>query len=237
MNRYPASPQYLTAMHKYFGRFLASLSAMVAIAPLPLSASGILPTYDVDRILLVASASFLCMLAFGIVFHFRVEIATAMGYLGPYKGPDQLQKTATIRTILLLAPVFLAAASTWAIAEYQGLLDDSIAITEAIRVAETRAIEGNSDFAAKTLEVLSSSAPAEKRMQEMARFRGAWPILNEHSRKEILATVQSPPFRNILKFWYILAFVCGELALCLMALRSFQRDLHEMQQRSRKECG
>src|SRR5205807_10288489 len=91
MNRYPASPQYLTAMHKYFGRFLASLSAMVAIAPLPLSASGILPTYDVDRILLVASASFLCMLAFGIVFHFRVEIATAMGYLGPYKGPDQLQ--------------------------------------------------------------------------------------------------------------------------------------------------
>ena len=230
MSRYPNSPGFMRAFWTYFRSFLATLSAMVTLTPLTLTATGVLPTYAVHRTTLVASASFLCVLAFSTVFYFRKELAPAREFPDSRGSITAMKTKRSIRPILLAVPVFLAAASGWALIQYESKLSTSTDLAETIYFAEQRAPE--SDFAFREWQLLTSNSPEEERLSEMKKFRNAWPVPTDLTREEILDKVQAPPFSSGLWFWYLLAFVCGELSLCLAALRGFQREIDEIQHNS-----
>lgn len=221
MNCYPKSPIFVSAFWRYFRGFLTTLSAMVTLTPFSLTATEVLPTYAVHRSIFSSSASFLCMLAFSTVFYSRLVVARLLrSNVSRRASPASIAPW--LRVTLLAVPVLLALTSGWAVVEYQGELSNSIELAKTIYFAEQRAPE--SDFAFREWQLLTSNSPEEARLSEMRRFQSVWPIPADFTRQEILDRVQVPPFTNILWFWYLLAFVCGELSFCLVALRCFQSD-------------
>jgi hypothetical protein len=145
----PASPERLRAFVQFFQNYMSLSSVVVAALPIPITASGVIPTYKGQTTSLSTYTPLMCFLLLGFIFYSRHKLARLM-FLDYFTTERKalrkafLLRKAFFRSLgfaIALLPALLIIGSVFFIIQYHRLLQASLIISKAEMTLEQTIIE------------------------------------------------------------------------------------------------
>ena len=230
----PQEPERVKAFVRFFKRYMSISSLVVASLPIPITASGAIPTYKAQTLIFSVYTPLFCFLLLGFIFYNRHQLA---GFMFPRYLGNRPILARIYRLLAACLPAVLIAASMFCAFRYIALLNDSVLISRAEIVLEylrnEHELTDTRVMAANKLLSLRNE-PSEARRIAIARnvlisFPLTVPkgVLPQAARKKILAhqEQQQIPFAKKLMLYHIAIFLSAEAAFILMAIKEYLQDL------------
>lgn len=212
---YPQSPKP-SAYSGSLRNLLFGAALFVALFPIPVTAFGLLPTYQRHARFLILYTPIICLLAVGYLFYLRDSLARLLfaDLIDP-REDDEGYRFATIEegaarlgrrlrsTLVALLPALLLAVSFFCFTGYTRRFSESLELTTAVLASEGSASQPN--------------APADPNGSHAATR----PVTPTPSRADVLRTadLDSIMMFGQLTALYIGIFVAALMAIVVMALK------------------